>query len=295
LKNPLLAADCPDPCLVRVADSDWLLVGTTFFDDVEDKLPLWRSRDLERWQHVGFVFPRGRTPAWAFGQFWAPEIHRVGATWICYFTARDAGGRLCIGTAVAESPFGPWRDRGAPFLRDERVGLIDAHCFIDRGGSAYLYWKEDGNDLRPPAPTPIIVQALASDGLSLAGQRHRAFANDLPWEAHVVEGPWAVRRGEYVYVFYSGNAFHTAEYCTGVARARHPLGPFEKRDSPILVSGERWRGPGHGCVVTFEDEDFFVFHAWDRDAIFERHPRIPLIARIRFRNGWPEIAEIADG
>jgi arabinan endo-1,5-alpha-L-arabinosidase len=279
---------------VRVAHDGWVLVGTTFFDDVEDKLPLWRSRDLREWEHTGFVFPRGRTPAWAVGQYWAPEIHRVGSTWLCYFTARDTTGRLCIGLAVADDPHGPWRDGGSPFLRDERIGYIDAHRFEDDDGRAYLYWKEDGNDLRPPGPTPILVQELSADGLSLVGPRRTALSNDLPWEAHVVEGPWAIRRGEYVYVFYSGNAFHTAEYATGVARARDPFGPFEKLQAPLLVSGERWRGPGHGCVVTNDDEDFFVFHAWDGDAIFERHPRIPLIGRIRFRKGWPEIIAIAD-
>jgi arabinan endo-1,5-alpha-L-arabinosidase len=293
MRPVLLDADCPDPCLVRAPDG-WLLVATTYFEDIDDKLPLWWSRDLERWEHTGFVFPRGRSPAWAEGQFWAPEIHPVEGGWHCYFTAREASGRLVIGVAFADHPTGPWRDSGRPLLRDERIGIIDAHRFDDDDGRAYLYWKEDGNDLNPRARTPIRVQELARDGLSVVGARHTALLNDLVWEAHVVEGPWAVRRGEHVYLFYSGNAFHTADYATGVARARHPVGPFEKLPQPILVSGPRWRGPGHGCVVAIDGADFFVHHAWDGERIFGRHPRIPLASQIRWSGGWPEIAPLAD-
>ena len=93
LMRPLCRVDCPDPCLVRT-DVGWLLTGTTYFDDVEDKFPLWLSSDLSRWTPVGHVFPRARTPHWATTQFWAPEIHRVGMHWLCYFTARDRTGRL---------------------------------------------------------------------------------------------------------------------------------------------------------------------------------------------------------
>jgi beta-xylosidase len=291
--NPLHGEDCPDPCLVRVPGG-WLLASTTYFEDDPDKFPLWRSHDLERWERAGHVFPRGRAPSWAEGQFWAPEIHRAGDRWLCYFTARAKRGRLSIGVAVADDPEGPWRDAGAPLLHDPRVGLIDGHRFDDDDGRAYLYWKEDGNDLRPIAPTPILVRELASDGLSLVGSPRTAFTNDLDWEAHVVEGPWAVRRGEHVYVFYSGNAFHTAAYATGVARARHPLGPFEKLGRPVLASGPRWRGPGHGCVVRIEGDDFFVHHAWDRDRIFGRHPRLPVVGRVAWHGGWPVIELAGD-
>lgn len=253
IANPLLPADVPDPCLVPV-DDGFLLVGTSFFDDVEDKFPLFHTTDLRRFEPRGHVFPRGRAPRWAVGQFWAPEIHRAAGGWTCTYTARDTTGRLCIGVARAERADGPYHDLGGPLLRDPRVGLIDAHRFVDDDGRAYLFWKVDGNDLRPQEPTPILVQEIGPDGVSLVGERRGASAitNDLPWEAHVVEGPWAVRRGEHVYLFYSG------------------------------------------CVVRVGQEDLYVHHAWDGEAVFGRHPRIPLVARIVWRGGWPSLEPFPD-
>jgi arabinan endo-1,5-alpha-L-arabinosidase len=261
---------------------------------VADKFPLWRSHDFVTWTPVGHVFPAGSTPSWAIGQFWAPEIHRARDGFLCYFTARDVTGRLCIGVASADRPTGPWRDSGAPVLRDERVGLIDPHRFVDHDDRAYLFWKVDGNDLTPQAPTPIRVQELTADGTALTGAPTDALTNDLPWEKHVVEGPWAVRRDGYVYVFYSGNAFHSPEYRTGVARARDVRGPYEKLATALLVNTPRWRGPGHGCVVTVGGVDVFVYHAWDGEAVFGRHPRIPLVGRIRWHEGWPQIVAVEE-
>jgi arabinan endo-1,5-alpha-L-arabinosidase len=293
LRNPLIDADCPDPCVVAT-DQGWLLVGTTFFDDVPDKFPLWSSPDLVHWCAAGHVFPAGRTPLWAIGQFWAPEIHRTPQGWLCYFTARDTRGRLCIGVASASDPLGPWQDRGAPILYGQDVGVIDAHRFVDDDGRAYLFWKVDGNDLVPQGPTPIHVQELTASGTELVGTPTIAITNDLAWEAHVVEGPWAVRRGGYIYVFYSGNAFHSPEYRTGVARARDIRGPYEKRATPLLSNGPRWRGPGHGCLIAAYGQDFFVYHAWDREAVFGRHPRLPLIGRVHWHDGWPTIEPVPD-
>ena len=65
-----------------------------------------------------------------------------------------------------------------PF-RNERVGLIDAHFLRDHDGRQYLYWKADGNDLRPRRATPIFVQELDHEGLGLIGQAREVLTNDL--------------------------------------------------------------------------------------------------------------------
>jgi beta-xylosidase len=152
-----------------------------------------------------------------------------------------------------------------------------------------LYWKEDGNDLTPRVPTKIFAQQLGGHGTELIGERRVVLENDLGWEGHVVEGPWAVRRGRWVYLFYSGNAYDTAHYATGVARAMSPLGPFEKRGEPILARNEAWGGPGHGCLVRHRRQDWFVYHAWERDRVSGGHPRVALVSHVRWDEGWPSI------
>lgn len=287
--NPVCSADCPDPAILRVGRS-YFLFSTS--GNASDIYPIRHSRDLVNWEHVGHVFPRGNRPEWARSDFWAPEVHRVGRRYVAYYTARDATQRLCVGVAHAPSPLGPWTDSGAPLVREDRVGMIDAHYFHDRHRSdrRFLYWKEDGNDLRPQAKTPIWAQELSRDGMRLVGERREVLTNDREWEGLLIEGPWMVRRGKYYYLFYSGNAYWTEHYAVGVARARTPLGPFTKMDQTLLRRDEHWLGPGHGSVVRAHDgADYYVYHAWQRGRVGGQHPRMMLIDRIHWENGWPRI------
>lgn len=286
-QNPLSAENCPDPAVIRVGKTYYL---TCTSGNRADAFPLRRSEDLVHWEPVGHLFPAGQRPAWAVSDFWAPEIHRVGRKFVVYYSARDATRRLCVGVAHADAITGPWTDIGQPLVRDDRVGMIDTHYFQDRDGQGYLYWKLDGNDLRPKEHTPIFVQPLSRDGLSLVGQRREVLTNDQEWEGDLVEGPWVVRRGRYYYMFYSGNAYWNESYAVGVARATSPLGPFRKQEQTVLRRDEDWLGPGHGCVVPARDgHDYFVYHAWQRGRVGGKNPRMLLMDRIHWENGWPRI------
>ncbi|HEU5059227.1 MAG TPA: glycoside hydrolase family 43 protein [Kofleriaceae bacterium] len=293
-QNPVVAENCPDPGVLADGEVFYAVCTSNNNQAEADKFPIRRSSDLISWERVGHLFPAGSIPSWAAADFWAPEIHRIGAGYVAYFTARDKGGRLSIGLATAPAVAGPWKDAGAPFIRDERVGMIDPHQFQDEDGTRYLYWKADGNDFRPPEPTPIFVQKLSPDGLTLVGERRTVLRNDQPWEGPVIEGGSVVRRGDWYYLVYSGNVFNSDKYAVGVARARSPLGPFEKRPEPILVTSDSWIGPGHGSLVRVGDADWYVYHAWQPGRVDPawndtRYPRMMLIDRIDWQGGWPII------
>lgn len=289
LQNPLVLDNCPDPAVTRAGDV-WVMASTSNHNDAPDKFPLRVSKDLQSWEIVGHVFPRGQIPQWATADFWAPELHRMGDRWVCFYTARNRDGILSVGVAEADAPTGPYRDLGKPLLEDSRLGLIDSHLYRDATGTYWLSWKVDGNGQRPQEPTPIYLQEIATDAHSLRGERYELITNDLPWEDDVVEGPWIVKRGEYFYLFYAAHKYDTDHYATGVARARTLTGPYEKYPTPILASRGRFRGPGHGCVVEDGREDWFVYHAWEEGKIGGTWPRMPCIGAIRWgANGWPTI------
>jgi hypothetical protein len=138
-----------DPAVSRVGEW-WYLVATS--NDAPDAFPVARSRDLREWEMRGFVFPRGRQPAWAavgegVADFWAPEMHRVGGEYRVYFAAREREGHdLAIGVATSASPDGPWTTPAEPVLRG---GVIDPHVVVDDDGAAYLLWKDDANGVWP--------------------------------------------------------------------------------------------------------------------------------------------------
>lgn len=137
-----------DPAVVKT-DDGYVLVATS--NDAPDAFPILRSRDLAEWTHDGFVFPEGETPEWTaagvrVGDFWAPEMTRVGDEYWLVYTARDKANALGIGLAKARQPSGPWVDIGGPLLTG---GAIDGHIFVDEDGERYLFWKEDRNGIWP--------------------------------------------------------------------------------------------------------------------------------------------------
>jgi arabinan endo-1,5-alpha-L-arabinosidase len=145
-----------DPAVIRVEAGFWggetqyyLLVTS---NDAADSFPILRSRNLVDWEFVSFVFPRGEKPEWAadgalVSDYWAPEMHQVGQEFRVYFVARDKHSReLCIGMARSSSPEGPFVADKAPLLKNN---VIDPHLLVEEKGTAFLYWKEDNNDLWP--------------------------------------------------------------------------------------------------------------------------------------------------
>lgn len=165
--SPGILAGYGDPAVLKT-DAGYVLVATS--NDAPDAFPILRSDDLAHWEHVGFVFPRGQAPAWAasgrrVGDFWAPEMARVGDEYWLVYTARKTSNALAIGLARSASPFGPWRDLGRPLIDGHAIdttgavdssgrsplsgGVIDAHILIDEDGRPFLFWKADSNGIWP--------------------------------------------------------------------------------------------------------------------------------------------------
>jgi len=187
--HPHILCGYGDPAVLRT-DDGYVLVATS--NDAPNAFPLLRSDDAEGWEPVGFVFPEGRTPAWTaaglkVGDFWAPEMARVGDEYWLAYTARNTERALSIGLAKSRHPTGPWRDIGRPLIEGSLAdgGVIDSHIFVDADGTATLLWKRDTNSLwpRPLAgylrERPHLVDALFE---TEADRRTAAFAAAVqPW------------------------------------------------------------------------------------------------------------------
>jgi beta-xylosidase len=295
--NPVIAGDYPDPTVIRAGKDFWAATTTGGW---APHFPVLHSRDLVNWRVAGYVF-RER-PAWAKGDFWAPEIAQDRGRFFVYYTARrDEGprktGTLCVAVATAARAEGPYTDHG-PLVCEVRelknVGSIDAFFVRDEAGAPHLVWKADGNDAEPDVPTSIFAQQLTEDGTRLVGRRKEILRNTEAWERHVVEGSYILRRGGWFYHFYSGNACcgRGCDYALGVARARKLLGPWEKHPrNPILDDNADWQCPGHGSVVSTPDgRDFLLYHSYRRRRDTFNVGRESLLDEVTWgADGWPAI------
>ncbi|MCB9596611.1 MAG: family 43 glycosylhydrolase [Sandaracinaceae bacterium] len=284
--NPVLDTSCADPGVV--ADGDRYVMTCTS-GNAAAAFPLRTSTDLVHWTNAGHVFPSGTRPGWGSGDFWAPEIHRVGDRWVVYYSARSGDGSLALGAATATDVLGPYTDLGRPLLHDPSPGVIDASFFEAPDGTRYLLWKIDGNAVG--RRTPIYIQPLAADGVTLRGSRTEILSNTLGWEGALVEGPWMIHRSGTYYLFYSANGYATTRYAVGVARSSSPTGPFTKLGDPILTSNGSFGGPGHGSVLRGPSGDWVhVYHSWLAGSVGGAPGRLVLVDRIDWRDGWPHMS-----
>ncbi|MEO8350449.1 MAG: family 43 glycosylhydrolase [Chthoniobacteraceae bacterium] len=284
--NPVLRGDYPDPSVIRVGN-DYYATATA--SEWAPQFPILHSKDLVNWQIVGSVFPE--PPQWATANFWAPELQHWKGKYYVYYTGRKKGGPLALAVATADKPEGPWTDHGPLVAQD--AGSIDGMAIDDEKGQRWLVWKEDGNSRKKP--TPIWAQRLDTTGTKLTGEPRELLRNDQPWEGPLIEGPFVLRRGDWFYLFYAGNACcgRGCNYGEGVARAKSLLGPWEKNpNNPILKTNEHFRGPGHGSIV--EDPDgrvFLLYHAYTLPTVIYTG-REMMLDEITFNaDGWPVINE----
>ncbi|MEN3328855.1 MAG: xylan 1,4-beta-xylosidase [Acidobacteriota bacterium] len=283
-ENPALAGDYPDPSIIRVGANYW---AVTTSSEWAPEFPILASRDLVNWKFVGAVFQN--RPAWSTGNYWAPEISYYRGKYFVYYVGHKNDGPLCVAVATSNGAAGPYQDHGPLVCQD--AGSIDPVAVTDEHGVRYLLWKEDGNSRNQP--TPIWAQQLSPDGTKLIGERRELIRNDAPWESQLVEGPFVLRRGNWFYLFYSGNACCGREcnYALGVARSRSLLGPWEKhKANPILKGNDAWKCPGHGSIVTDQHGRTFLFyHAYNaKDFVYVG--REAMLDEVTWNaDGWPAI------
>jgi beta-xylosidase len=249
--------------------------------DGAQHLQLARSSDLVHWDELHDPLPK--LPSWSSGDTWAPEVVRLGASYVLYYTAHDpdlkrpdGNGSQCITAAVSNSAEGPFVDESSKPLvcQADQGGSIDATYFRDVDGTSYLIWKNDGNCCG--LPTRFFLQRLSSDGRSVVGKvTDLGMVNDEPWEGGVIEAPTMLLNGDTYYLFYSANGYDSEFYAVGYATAPRVTGPFrDAAENPILASAwgrpetSRARGPGHQSIVaTPEGGLWMAYHAWDEDAV----------------------------
>lgn len=265
--NPVVDADVPDPMIIADDEGGWWAFAT---NGNGANIQTLRSTDLVTWEQAPDALPA--LPDWtAGGDVWAPEVARAAdGRWLMYYTTpapQDRGDIQSIGLAIADSPGGPYVDPSDQPLvcETDDGGSIDAHPFTAPDGKRYLYWKNDGN--RIGVDTWISVQRLDPTGTTLVGEPTKLIKQDQPWEGSLVEAPFVVEASGTYWLFYSANAYDSADYAVGVAKASGPTGPFVKLPDPVLTSNEVASGPGHCSVFSVGDRRWMAYHAWPPDAV----------------------------
>ncbi len=265
VSNPRPVRDIGDPFVLAEEEGYYVFAtgGSIGFN-------VWRSRDL-----TGFEKSKAlKKTAWASGDYWAPEVYRVGERYVMLFTARCRdNGSLRTGIAFADAPEGPYEDPLGHPLMDLGYATIDATLTWDDEGKPFLIYVRDcsENTFGGHQESHIYGAALSDDLLGIVGEPALLLRPEGDWETRSGdtrwnEGPVVVKHGGKYYLFYSVNGYWMKEYSVSVAVADAPLGPYVKQENnPLLVYAENEKGvavsgPGHNAFFTVGDELFTSYH-----------------------------------
>jgi len=295
--NPILAGYYPDPSVVRVADT-YYLVNSTFAH--WPGIPIHESKDLVHWRLIGHALGDASKVSFdgldiSRGVF-APSIHFHDGTFYVINTLVDAGGNFFV---TAKNPRGPWSE---PVWLKEIDG-IDPAFFFDEDGKAYIL--NNG----PPEGTPLYnghraiwMQQFDLQANKLIGPR-KVIVNggvDLAKQPIWIEGPHLYRiKGWYYLMCAEGGT--DRGHSEVIFRSKTPWGPYEAwQGNPILTQRDLptdrehpVTNAGHADLVQMQDGSWWaVFLASRpyRDYLFNTGRETWLLP-VSWRNGWPMILE----
>lgn len=278
--NPVLPGEYPDPSVVQVGD-DYYATATS--DRWAPVFPVLHSRDLVSWEQIGAIFDVA--PTWASGRrFWAPQISFSDGRFVVLFAGLKRNGKFCIGAATATDPRGPWTDEGPLVCR--AGGAIDPTSVVREDGTTWMVFKAQG------VGGGLFAQQVDLSTFQVVGASVRLIAPDRSFERGVTEGPTVFKEGPYWYLMYSGGGCckPPCGYVEAVARSTDLLGPYTKRDAPLLVGGDEWRCPGHGTVIRLADGSRqLLHHGYMADDVMNRRRYGLLTAVTIDGEGWPAV------
>jgi len=215
---------------------------------------VFSSSNLTDWTDHGVIVSQ-TSVEWvkpASYSMWAPDCVCKNVKYYFYFPAlAKEGGGFRIGVAVSDRPDGAFKAEAKPL---EGVRGIDPGVFIDRDGSAYLFYSAKN----------LFVAKLKDNMLELDGPP-TALAH-LP-EKGLKEGPFVFERNGIYYLTYPHvqNRTERIEY----AIARSPLGPFTPA-GVIMDESPTGCWTNHQSIVEFNGEWLLFYHDKDLSPDFDK-------------------------
>ncbi|KAL1615931.1 hypothetical protein SLS54_008765 [Diplodia seriata] len=311
--GPVIDQDFPDPCIVYV-DGEWWAFATM---NADTNIQVARSSDFKEWTYLDGVDALPDPPSWvnmSAPNTWAPDVNELDdGTFVMYFSATSMNDTAihCIGAATSDTIEGPYTPVNATLACPiEQGGAIDAAGFKDwetrgsgwgpAGQSSNSTGEEDDNCysnpewsnggagwIEPIASTPIMLLAVAADGITPQGSPVAILDNAGASDDGIVEAPSLIKTwdGQYV-LFFSSGCYSTENYTVSYAiSATDVAGPYDRADAPLLQTGDYDLVSPGGMDVHW-DASAMVFHA--------QATAVPLVrdmwaARVRAGDGAVEV------
>lgn len=261
--NPVIAADFPDPDVIFVDDT-YYMVSTTMF--VFPGVTVLKSKDLVNWEYCSNAVPRfdfskcydlDSCHRYSHGQ-WATSMKYHDGKFYLLFITLDEGGFLC----TASKAEGPWELRKLP------KGFYDPGLFFDDDGRIYVthgYSKISVTELNPD------FSPKTKDSLVFTGDIRRG-----------LEGMHVYKINGYYYLY---GTYGGRDGIQVALRSKNIYGPFEQkvviRDTTPGINF----GIHQGALINTQQGEWWTMLFVDSGPF----GRFPSLQPVTWVDGWPMV------
>ena len=274
VKNPMLWADVPDPDIIRVGDT-YYLVSTTMH--LMPGAPIMRSKDLKNWETVGYIFDKltdspkydlKEGTVYGRGQ-WATSLKYHKGRFYALLAPNEAGAMGDTYIFTAEKAEGEWK------LLSRMRHFHDCSLFFDDDDRVYvIYGTGEMMELKPDLSDVI------------EGTHQKIFEREAD-ETGLLEGSRVIKHNGKYYLLVISHVYapgrHRREVCY---RADDIHGPYEKK---TILESEFGGFPylAQGTIVDSEYGDWYGVMFQDRGGV----GRVLTLSPCRWIDGWPMLGD----
>lgn len=191
---------------------------------------------------------------WSAGDASAAQcIERNGKFYFYISSLNKTSPGVSVGVAVADSPYGPFKDALGKALVTNNMTTFGKHSWddldptvmIDTDGQAYLYW---GNNACYWAKLNADMISLDGPITALDIFDKSVFGPDFE------EAPWVYKRNDKYYMIYASHVVESIHYTT----AKTATGPWTYGGLLMPHSGNS--GSNHPAIIDYKGHTYFFYH-----------------------------------
>ena len=274
IQNPMLWADVPDPDIIRVGDT-FYLVSTTMH--LMPGAPIMKSKDLKNWETVGYIFDRltdspkydlQEGTAYGRGQ-WATSLKYHKGRFYALLAPNEQGPMGDTYIFTAEKAEGPWT------ILSRMRHFHDSSLFFDDDDRVYVVYG-----------TGEMMELKADLSDVIEGTHQQIFQREGD-EKGILEGSRVIKHNGKYYLLMISHVYepgrHRREVCY---RADDIHGPWEKQ---VILESEfgGFSYEAQGTIVDTQDGDWYGIIFQDRGGV----GRVLTVMPCRWINGWPMLGD----
>ena len=274
VQNPMLWADVPDPDVIRVGDT-FYLVSTTMH--LMPGAPIMKSKDLKNWETVGYIFDKltdspkydmKEGTVYGRGQ-WATSLKYHNGKFYALLAPNEAGAMGDTYIFTADKAEGPWK------ILSRMRHFHDCSLFFDDDNRVYVIYGTGE------------MMELKSDLSDVIEGTHQQIFQREEDEKGLLEGSRVIKHNGKYYLLMISHVYapgrHRREVCY---RADDIHGPWEKQ---VILESEfgGFSYEAQGTIVDTEDGDWYGIIFQDRGGV----GRVLTLMPCRWINGWPMLGD----